>query len=183
MFTNNYIKFRDMMFIGSSSYGGFVSSSGTSYKAQAQYSSTSGDIGAFMNRAYCQDIMSGEFGGAASCYPGVYFGRGTTEPTRDDYRLESQITSGLSIVTPSGFAWSMDAEGRRHAMSTFTVTNSSSEEITISEAGYYSALASSSSKYYQVLMERQVLTEPIVIPSGESRIITYELVFNQSSGV
>lgn len=182
MFTNNYIKFRDMMFIGSSSYEGFVSSSGTSYRAHAQYSS-SGDIGAYMHQARCRDILTGEASSMNSSYPGIYFGSGTAEPTRDDYRLESQITSGLSIVNPSGFAWSIGAEGRRHATATFTVTNSSSDEITISEVGYYSPLSSSSSKYYQVLMERQVLSEPIVIQPGEAKIVTYELVFNQSSGV
>ncbi len=183
MFTNNYIKYKDMMFIGATtSYEGFVSTSGTAYSTNSSYAYT-GDIGRCMHTARCRAMTTGETSSLTSVYPGVYFGSGTTEPTRDDYKLESQITSGLSIVNPSGFAWSIDTEGCRHATATYTVTNTSSDEITISEVGNYTAIGISSSKFVQMLMERQVLAEPIVIPAGEARIITYELVFNQSSGV
>lgn len=181
MFTNNYLKFRDMMFIGNTWYAGFKSVPGTTFYGTAQYSGKSGDIGGQMHLARCQAMPteSGQYD--SSFKPGIYFGSGSTPATKEDYKLESPITAGLAISNPAGFTWVRPSSGVYSATASYAVLNTTAEDITIQEIGNFTPVAESSSKYHFTLMDRTVLDEPIVIAPGESKLVTYKVTFNQTA--
>lgn len=105
----------------------------------------------------------------------IVLGNGTTEPTPEDYRLESQITTNLSCDSVS--------VSRNTTVKTYTATfsNSGTSDITVTEIGYVSRILYTYSNwnyiYDDFLMDRTVLETPITIPAGESRTVTYELSF------
>lgn len=105
----------------------------------------------------------------------IVLGSGTTEPTPEDYRLESQITTNLSCDSVS--------VSRNTTVKTYTATfsNSGTSDITVTEIGYVSRFAWAYNTgdyiYDDFLMDRTVLETPITIPAGESRTVTYELSF------
>lgn len=107
----------------------------------------------------------------------IVLGNGTTEPTPEDYCLESQITTNLSCDSVS--------VSRNTTVKTYTATfsNSGTSDITVTEVGYVSRImyTYSEREYHTVfnnfLMDRTVLDTPITIPAGESRTVTYELSF------
>lgn len=131
-----------------------------------------GDIGANMHYATCED--------PANLYGGVYFGRGTTPAARTDYKLESVITSGLTISNVYTFPQLETVDGKYVWSASYVVKNTSTEDIVISEVGYYGQVGRNSSADYLALMERTVLSTPLTIKPGESKLITYKLTFNQS---
>ena len=181
MFTNNYIKFRDMMFIGSYRFAGFKSVTGTVFYGVAETSGESGDIGKYMHLARCKAMPteSGQYN--SSFTPGIYFGSGSTPATKEDYKLESPITAGLAISNPSGFTWVLPSSGVHSATASYAVLNTSSEDITIQEVGNFTVVADYNGKYQFTLMERTVLDEPIVIAPGGSKLVTYKVTFNQTA--
>jgi hypothetical protein len=105
----------------------------------------------------------------------IVLGNGTTEPTPEDYRLESQITTNLSCDSVS--------VSRNTTIKTYTATfsNSGTSPMTITEIGYVSRIIYTYTYfnfvYDDFLMDRTVLETPITIPAGESRTVTYELSF------
>lgn len=170
MFTKNYIMYRKMMFdadtyIYMKDYEG-----GTSNGFYAQYS-WGVDFGKYMGTGNVAALGSN----------GVYFGSGTTPPTRDDYKLESAITSGLK-VSNGGVVYRNKGNGTYEISSSFIVQNSAAEggeSITIAEMGYFGKCGYASSKSIAVLFERQVLAVPIVLAPGERKLITYKITINQ----
>lgn len=189
MFTNNYIKYRKMMFASQTgiSFAGFDGAITTGY-AQQSYN---GDIGVSIIYARCEKLSSATAESSASTITassvkkGVWFGRGATPPTADDYALEDVITSGLSIVNGSTFTISNPSEGKYIIQASYTVTNTTEEEIIIREIGLFGGVAfygnSSNNRACPVLFERQVLDEPITIPAGAAKVITYKITVNQTS--
>ena len=107
---------------------------------------------------------------------GVRIGKGVTPATADDYTLESFITSGVSINNPSAVSVTME-EGYVAAYCTYTVTNTGTTAIAISEIGLFSQITASSVAKL-VLMDRTVLESPITINPGQSKPITYTIRFN-----
>lgn len=105
----------------------------------------------------------------------IVLGSGTTEPTPEDYCLESQITTNLSCDSVS--------VSRNTTVKTYTATfsNSGTSGITVTEIGYVSRIIYTYSNWNHIydnfLMDRTVLETPIIIPAGESRTVTYELSF------
>lgn len=104
----------------------------------------------------------------------IVLGNGTTKPTPEDYRLESQITTNLSCDSVS--------VSRNTTVKTYTATfsNSGTSDITVTEIGYVSKTSYNYNGIYKFdnfLMDRTVLETPITIPAGESRTVTYELSF------
>lgn len=103
----------------------------------------------------------------------IILGNGTTEPTPEDYCLESQITTNLSCDNVS--------VSRNTTVKTYTATfsNSGTSPITVTEIGYVSRTGYGTDHmvYDDFLMDRTVLETPITIPAGESRTVTYELSF------
>lgn len=180
MFTNNYIKFRDMMFIGSTSFGGFVAVDGTQFYGTCQYSYY-GDIGNRMHLAKCQVMPTDSYSYVTERDNGIYFGSGSSPATKEDYKLEAPIASGLGISNPSYFTWVTPTSGVYIATAAYAVTNTTDKDITIQEIGNFTNVANSQSRTYLVLMERTVLDEPIVIAPGESKLVTYKVTFNQTA--
>lgn len=98
-------------------------------------------------------------------YVTMRVGTGTTEPTLDDYNLES-IPEGITVDSVTVTNTSITTK-------TYTAicSNSSDSDITITEVGLYMGSATG------YLLDRTILDTPITIPAGESRAVTYELGF------
>lgn len=98
---------------------------------------------------------------------GFHVGTGTTPVTATDYKLEAEITSGVNrtISTTNDVAAGVM---RRH----MTITNSSTDFITITEIGITVMCNSGYSTTARVLVYREVLEEPIVLAAGESFTFT-----------
>lgn len=110
-------------------------------------------------------------------YPCVSFGSGTTEPTEEDYTLEAPLTSGVTF-TPGTLQKSLTDE-QDVMYNTFMITNTGTEDITVSEVGIFAKAAGSDTKStdYYTLLERTVF-DPVTIPAGESVTVKYEIVVN-----
>ena len=104
---------------------------------------------------------------------GICLGSGTTAATIDDYMLENPISSGLSAMVTKVY----DDEYNRTWV--ITLTNTSSDDITIGEIGYageaFYAASGSYSTY--ALYDRTVLDSPITIPAGGVGQINYTIRF------
>ena len=186
MFTQNYINFQEMRFFGvtssrSNNFGKvyrFTGTDGTALGASSTYTldmrnfTLYSDIGYFMNRALCRAFPTLT---DAFAWCGVFFGSGSTPATKNDYKLESPITSGLTIANPSIPSISYSENGKYEVMGVYSVTNTTDAEINIWEIGIVTQLCD-----WNVLMERTVLTEPVTIAPGKTKIINYKLTFNQS---
>lgn len=185
MFTNNYIKWRKAMFTG----GGMslVGPSGDKKSPSLAYAYM-GDIGCAstprIGSIPSDKDESGYSFNASNKSPGAYFGSGGTPATKDDYTLESIITSGLS-ASSGGTALFQETEGLFVYEQRYLLTNTSSENIIIREIGQVRTVAYyySTNKvwfHYPILMDRTVLAEPIYIAPGETKLVTYRINFNQT---
>ena len=198
MFTNNYIKLQKARFLADNyqDYTTFTNIAGSSINGYIAYSFLS-DLGYWMTQANCKAIVATEtntFAVGNIGYAGLYFGGGSTPASKSDYKLESPITSGLTITEPSSIAWADDGNGKYEAIASFNVRNTTDADINIYEIGLFtpvnnSAVSSTSKIHatsqtiYYVLMERTVLTEPITIPAGQAKVVTYKIAFNQTLNV
>lgn len=105
---------------------------------------------------------------AGSNRSGTYliFGNGNTP--NDDYSLSSEITSGLTCnamncaFTKSGIIY------------TSTITNDSSNPITITEIGLCEDCFLSGEFYGQVIVGREEI-EPITLQPGDTKSFTYKI--------
>lgn len=119
---------------------------------------------------------------SSSSSHGVKFGSGTTPPTVDDYKLESKITSGLTVNASKFTPPTYDSGNNKHIrQQSYTIINSGSSSVTISEIGIEAAVlagsTSSSSSSKQTLIYRSVFDTPIVIPAGDAATITITLEY------
>ncbi len=195
MFTSNYVKLQNLMFYNNATTS-FVNCEGAtanaySYNAPHYF----GNIGHSMKYGRCKSLAATYSASTTVIssigYPGVYFGTGSTPATKSDYRLESPITSGLTITNPSDLVVDSDGNGKYTFIADFIVRNTTESEINIYEIGVFCPIctdmgyynASSNVKWAMVLMERTVLDEPITIPAGESKLVTYKITFNQTLNV
>ena len=165
----------------SSTTSGFTDTAGSSFSCNLSYLKN-GFIKS-MDTARCREIATGETSGS---YPGVYFGTGSTPANKANYTLESPITSGLSIS--NGTRLYVDEGNGIHSYHvTFAVKNTTESEINIYEIGLFSKIelndSSTSAKHCLALMERTVLTEPITIAPGATKLVTYKITFNQTLNV
>lgn len=195
MFTNNYVALRHNTFFGVF-YNSPITTPSGSISAKTfrdaggstvnQYKASEWDIGAVMGLPRCASIPTSNITNATTLRQqnmGVYFGAGSSPATLADYTLESTITTGLAF---SGGLEKVSAyeNGKAEVIARYIVTNTSDAEINIWEIGCFMPIQSSSSSQYKLVMvERTVLTEPITIPAGESKMVTYKVVFNQTLSV
>lgn len=195
MFTNNYIRSRYNAFFGVNYDSAITSPFGKiTFKAYIRtngsytypHSSVVYDIGAAMNTPRCQEISTSTTlsSTARTNHMGVYFGTGSTPALLEDYTLESPITTGLAFA---GGIEKVPAyeNGKAEAVASYIVTNTSGAEINIWEIGCFVPTqdGSNTSSYTMIMLERTVLTEPITIPPGESKMVTYKVAFNQTLSV
>jgi hypothetical protein len=106
---------------------------------------------------------------------GVLFGSGTTEPTVDDYCLESPLINGLSVSKSSLTEKLGDSEDLFYI--TYTITNTSDADVAISEMGVFGSVyyGSKSTQGHPVLMDRTVLSQPITIQPNCAGTVTYKV--------
>lgn len=109
-------------------------------------------------------------------YGGIVLGNGNAPVSFDDYKLSGDVLTTVSApsATPE---ITLDDNGFT-ATVTHTITNTGTEEITISEIGLMAKASNSSSAYRGVLVERTVLDNPIKIPAGGIGQVTYTFSFN-----
>ena len=138
-----------------------------------------GTSGTAASAEYClqglQTVRSGVIGATAGFY-GVCFGTGTTPPTKNDYTLEAPIDSGTlssSVNTNPTQGFEND---KVKIYITHEVKNSGSRAVTITEAGVFGCPTSSSKSSF--LLDRTLLETPVTVPAGETRSITYTIVFD-----
>ena len=106
----------------------------------------------------------------------VEFGIGTTPATVNDYKLESEITTGISVAYPSSVT---TEQTDSYILWTVTFGVTASVEVTISEIGLKSrAVIGDGGSTNNVLVDRTVLDAPVTIPAGQSKQITYTIRFN-----
>lgn len=97
----------------------------------------------------------------------LIFGNGNTPPN-NDYSLSSEITSGLTCnairqaYTKSGMIY------------TSTITNDSSNPITITEIGLCEDCVNDGSYYAQAILGREEI-EPITLQPGDTKSFTYKI--------
>lgn len=101
---------------------------------------------------------------------GIVFGSGTTPPQKTDYKIENHIADGLTC-TNNG-----TSQINNIVNWVQTVQNTSSEPITISEVGLFSA-------YYAgaitVLLTRTVLDNPVVLQPNEVKTFSITIDYNK----
>lgn len=109
----------------------------------------------------------------------ILFGTGTTEVTSQDYRLESN-TSAISIMSKTVSKSVID--GKFVVTVTMSCKNdNNSGQISVSEIGGTTKVAKAVSaggaqgQSNAILIFRQLLNDPIVIPAQQSRTITIEI--------
>lgn len=111
-------------------------------------------------------------------FVGVVFGTGNTEPTIDDYQMAGEHF----VDYTESHSFENTIVGTTRTLSCrYTLTNASTESVTIGEIGLSgNAYRKSSSWYYYTgfLLERTVLDSPITIPAGGVGVITYTLKFD-----
>lgn len=182
MFTNNYINFVNGIFFGTTQ--NFVIFDGREMTNLRPYDyPIFTGIGQYILKARCRTLAENTGTSSAPIertYPGVYFGSGSTPASKNDYTLESPITSGLSISNPSSLMYK-EKNGKHSYSAEFILKNTTDADINIYEIGLYGQVGYYGSSYmlYPCLYERTVLDEPITIPAGESKLVTYKITFNQ----
>lgn len=176
MFTQNYIEYKKCQFTGNG-VATLTDASGTSANRTVN-NSFYGDLGYCALYPRCRTIVG------SNNYCGIYFGSGTTPAQKSDYTLEAPIESGLSFPQfPASQVISDDGGGKWSVVTSYIVSNTSEETISISEIGVFSIFAqyNANSTTAPVLFERTVLTSPVTIAPGGARVINYKVTFNQSS--
>lgn len=185
MFTNNFIKLMGFFAVGPNSTASCTIADGSSVTIYNE-TFTHFRFVDWMGCGRCQTITA-KYSGSASnsppenlTNPGVYFGTGATPATASDYTLENPITSGLNVLSGSPALHS--SNGSHTYTATHTLTNTTDSEINIYELGLFLPVdtTSTAGKYLwaNTLAERTVLTEPITIAPGESKLVTYKITFN-----
>ena len=187
MFTNNYRTYRRMMFLNKDST--FVNANGESVTGYAKNGYV-GDIGYYLHMGQIdaptnKSSTSSSTPNPSGCKAGVHFGSGSTPATKEDYTLEKLITSGMTITSRTAVIETTEVEGSYTFSASFILTNTSDAEINVYEIGYYGAICKdgNTTYTYPVLMERTVLSEPVTIPVGGQKLISYKLTFNQTLNV
>ena len=104
----------------------------------------------------------------------IVLGTGTTPVNYDDYRIETPITSGISLVSTAGTLTNQTTIDNvtHHVTSTrsFTVNNSSASPITINEFAIYASYGVS---VLTCCVYREVLTTPVTLNPSESCIVSF----------
>ena len=110
---------------------------------------------------------------------GISFGTGTTAATENDFNLESTITSGISVSLTSLVTGCYDKGPYKEY--TFTVTNTGSNTITITEVGCKQTIkagtypGSTTNEDTTVMIDRTLLAVPLEIQSGDAGVLKYTL--------
>lgn len=179
MITNNYKNFLRALFTGrySSDY------SIVSYNGEVKTISTTVSNG---------NLYHAEEAPAASLLKlytsgnnnGICIGRGSTPASSSDYTLEDMIsTASYSLILPNNYRRIVTADEKALYTITYSIRNISETDLIIGEIGLFSKIGASSATVSStistaILVDRTVLEEPLIIPPGEIRALTYNLKFD-----
>ena len=111
--------------------------------------------------------------------PIICVGNGTTNPTREDYKLESCLTD----LTIGSHEFSIIGLGKCNISRQFI--NNTGTDITINEVGLYVKGGSSNSNVQMnscFMVARKVLTAPIIIGAGQTATVNYTIDFTEIDG-
>ncbi len=114
------------------------------------------------------DVKAGE----GSAVKGVVIGSGTTPPTNDDYKLESQYDTSVFLHSSTSITIT-DEEGYVVLRIIRTFTNVSGSPQTIGEVGLICRTSTHEVTNALILIARDVLSTPITVNDGESALIRY----------
>lgn len=108
----------------------------------------------------------------ADNYSGIFFGDGTTAPSKSDYNLSGNRVTGYSVDQIVN-TYSVEGDTLTSSLK-ITLTNTSDSAITISEIAWFvlSRYANKSSCY--VMLDRTLLETPVTIPAGQTGIVVYK---------
>lgn len=104
---------------------------------------------------------------------GLIFGNGTTPPTLEDSTLSGETITTLSQVSVSSTVTA--TQNGYQCKVTVIMTNTGSEEVTISEVCRTGLVpfSTATSSRRRCVLERVVLDEPVVIPAGGNGTVEY----------
>lgn len=191
MLTNNYYAYKKLMFSGYGAYAGthpenimFTDVRGSKIGGNNNpgiypEQSYRGDLGYWLTNARCTTFPTNAVNSNTHASLGVFFGTGSTPATLADYRMEAPIQSGLSVTNPSKYNFTDNGAGKWTFSASYVLTNTTAEDMHIYEIGIVTPLGTSSpGNYYPTLMEHTVLTEPITVKAGGSKLVTLTLTQN-----
>ena len=118
---------------------------------------------------------------------GFHLGSGTTAPTENDYKMETDITSNVTCTLAST-SRGVDSNGKQYMEFVYTVTNTAaSGNMTIGECGLVSSnincctsASATSASGNNILIDRTVLATPITIAPQGSAALKYRITCDMS---
>lgn len=150
-------------------------------KSQLRIKKTNGDlvIGLppeyYTDIATCNNYMNSSSSAVYLHKVGIALGSGTTQPTKEDYKIETPITT----LTSSGASNNIRQSGVYLSdyiiTATQNVVNNTSNAITISEIGLFAGDTSGC-----ILLTRDVIA-PVTLAVGESKTFILSVDFEQLS--
>ena len=125
--------------------------------------------------------------GGNSIGSNIVLGGGNTPPTENDYKLEQPITSGITASAASASQINYNDGVMAHSYD-YVLTNTTNEDRIIREYGTATSVASSGSEnanvntnaanIAMVLMSREVLAEPLMVPANSQSSIRITQEYN-----
>ena len=107
-------------------------------------------------------------------YRGIVLGTGTTPPTYQDFRIETPVES--SGYSNNSYSISAD----RQQVLTQSYTNKSSEDIIVTELGFFVCDDNTNEYYAKVLLTRNVIS-PVTSKPNETKTFTIKIDYNKFS--
>lgn len=172
MTTKNFINFMRTIF---AAHG-----SGSGYATKYEIKNVSGTVNYIGTRIAFPSSLSYDLQINSNNSSGIWLGNGTTQPTADDYTIESRITSGISL-NGTTFKNSYDENDNLQKEILLNLHNSSNASITISEIAlmeplyYVTSVNGVPSLTNVYCLDRTLLDVPVVIPAGDDALIKYIL--------
>ena len=114
---------------------------------------------------------------SSNAYYGAIFGDGGN-PVADanDYQLSGSRITTLKI---SAATHGVVVDGGSYTLkATYTITNTSTKEITITEVGAVGQLIASNGTAYSTLLDHTILDTPVTIPAGGVGQVEYTIIIN-----
>ena len=123
----------------------------------------------------CNEVRSQTHTGIWPTYPAnIVIGTGTTPVQSTDYRLESELKEGISVISTTRIP--SYSEGTVKYIRQYQ--NTSGAELTVNEIGFVSmAYTAGKSSARSFLIFREVLEEPIVVPADGYFTIEFKVQF------
>lgn len=106
---------------------------------------------------------------------GTWFGKGTTPPTPDDYTMEDPYVNGELSVQCASVVTATHTEESYSISMVYNVTNTTSEDLTISEIGVFGFHIITGG--YYCLLDHTILENPVVVPAKRTVAMEYVIKF------